>query len=415
MYSNATMPAVSKPSARKIVGSYTPYFFLMLGFSILVMFITGISLSVARAEDFTQIFYTNSFRGAFTWIQKLDWVGMIVQCVISCFSLFGVALMTIRIMTSMLYLSAKGMWEEVHDLKNVGGESEKDFIGLFGMAKSWAKGKSGTGLDALIGAVLMLLPDVKKYSDFGDKSGQKFEQDTTITQYILKIALPTVMTVFFFAMGFNGTLFKALAVTVDFMGTIADRAVSVNYAGFVDDLVNSNLGYKFVFVNSGTNTGKLQQSVAKDLYGRCVSMVKDANADQLFRIGQNVESWVTANVTPAACAESISVNENLKTGLRGEGDGENNADAYMAYMGYDLVVNGSTSANGAVTVKLDDLITGAQSGDGNSEMGDSVQEVGTVAGVAGAREQYAHMFLRQTTNFNRNYFNLDGVSSGVSE
>ena len=31
-----------------------------------------------KADNFTDIFYTNSFRGAFEWVQKLDWVGMIV-------------------------------------------------------------------------------------------------------------------------------------------------------------------------------------------------------------------------------------------------------------------------------------------------------------------------------------------------
>lgn len=348
------------------------------------------TVMVGSADNFTDIFYTNSFRGAFEWFKKLDWVGMLVQAVISIFSLFGVALLVIRIMTSMLYLSAKGMWEEVHDLKSGGGEAEKDLFGMLGMAKSWASGKAGSGLDAIIGAVLMLLPDVKKYSDFGEKAGGDFTDDMTISQYMLKIALPTVMTVFFFAMGFNGTLFQALAVTVDAMGTVADRAISINYSGMIDDLVNSGTGYKFVFGSSGTETGDFQQQVAKDVYGRAVSQVSNPNAEQLYYIGQQVESWVSTNVTPTgdAIIASTQISEKVRNGLTA---GNDTSDRYMSYLGYDIVINGSDAGTGAVVVNLNEFLP---------------QSI-TDAQAEGYRDQYLHLFIRQTTDFNGNYFNLD--------
>ena len=170
------------------LSGFFPGMLMVLAAIVVVGAIAGGTVQ-GRADNFTDIFYTNSFRGAFEWIKKLDWVGMIVQAVISVFSLFGVALLTIRIMTSMLFLSAKGMWEEVHDLKSGGETMEKDLFGMGGMLKSWTSGKAGTGLDAIVGAVLLLLPDVKRYSDFGEKAGGDFSDDITITQYILKIAL----------------------------------------------------------------------------------------------------------------------------------------------------------------------------------------------------------------------------------
>lgn len=367
---------------------------VILSLFVLIAAIMCNSTVVARADNFTDIFYTNSFRGAFEWIQKLDWIGMIVQIVISVFSLVGTALLVIRIMTSMLYLSAKGLWEEVHDLKS-GGESDKYDFGLINMAQSWAKGKAGTGLDAIIGAVLILLPDVKRYSDFGEKSGGKFEEDINISQYMLKIALPTVMTVFFFAMGFNGTLFKALAVTVDAMGTVADKAVSINYAGFVDDLVNSGTGYQFVFSASGTNQGELQQSISKDVYGRAVSQLKGANASQLYTIGQNVETWVTDNVTPDNVASnSVSqISEQVITGLGGD-----SADQYMGYLGYEILVNGSPEATGALS---------------SVEMSSFLTDVSGISELQG-QEKYLHLFVRQTTGFNGSYFNLEGTAVGTT-
>lgn len=345
-----------------------------------------------RADNFTDIFYTNSFRGAFEWIKKLDWVGMIVQAVISIFSLFGVALLTIRIMTSMLFLSAKGMWEEVHDLKSGGETLEKDFLGMGGMVKSWASGKAGTGLDAIVGAVLLLLPDVKRYSDFGEKAGGDFGEDITITQYILKIALPTVMTVFFFAMGFNGTLFQALAVTVDFMGTFADKAISVNYAGMAEDLINAGTGYKFAFSADGTNLGKFQQNLAKDVYGRCVSKTRGASAAQLETIGKNIESKIAEKITLDNLATAQHPTEKVKAGLQAE---DGTADRYVSYLGYELIVNSSEKVNGELDSWSMDELVGL--GDGSN-----------MAATAQSTPQFIHLFIRQTSDFNGAYINVDG-------
>ena len=379
---------------------------------------------VGNADKFTDIFYTNSFRGAFEWIQKLDWVGMIVQMVISCFSLFGVALMTIRIMTSMLYLSSKGLWEEVHDLKQSTGESELYDFGFLNMAKSWAKGKAGTGLDAIIGAVLILLPDVKKYSDFGEKASGDMDENMTISQYMLKIALPTIMTVFFFAMGFNGTLFQALAVTVDAMGTAADKAISINYAGFIEDLVNSGTGYKFLFTATGTNEGKFQQNIAKDIYGRAVSEMPSADAEQLYVLGKNVELLVGHYFTTGNMgdANSASIAETVKNGLRG--DAENaTPDAFVNYLGYEIIVNGSAGATGeflcipiqTVLFEGSGQVTGSAA---NGSAGNSDYDPGSISAVprhsanyTEDQTKYMHIFVRQTSNFNGSYFNLDGTAA----
>lgn len=328
-----------------------------------------------RADNFTDIFYTNSFRGAFTWIQKLDWVGMLVQIVISTFSLFGVALMTIRIMTSMLFLSAKGMWEEVHDLKSQGGSEEKDLFGLVGMGKSWVQGKAGTGLDAIVGAVLLILPDVKRYSDFGEKAGGDFSDDMTITQYILKIAVPTIMTVFFFAMGFNGTLFQALAVTVDFMGNMADKAISVNYTGIADDAINRITGYKFVFDLDGTNEGKWKQGLAKDIFGRVVSKVRGADAVTLENAGNAIEDWV-GEIAQAA-PEAPQLSERVKTGFQGDAK-----DQYWQYVGYNVEFSNKEAAGALKSRPLSELVAGNVTTDGND------------GGL------YVNVFIRQSGSYN---------------
>lgn len=370
-------------------GSYREFFSYdsVFALALVVCVCTVFSLNVVsvRADNFVDIFYTNSFRGSFEWFKKLDWIGMIVQAVISIFSLVGVALIVIRVMTSMLYLSAKGLWEEVHDLKDTGGSEMYDF-GFVGMAKKWAQGKAGTGLDAILGAVLVLLPDVKRYSDFGDKSGQKFDEDVTMAQYILKIALPTVLAVFFLAMGFNGTLVKGLAVTVDAMGTFADKAVSVNYSGFVEDLVASGSGYKFTYNLDGTEKGQLEQSLAKDLYGRVVSEVRGATTAQLYAIGQQIEVALESYFDDAV-ASSNQISEQVRSGLEGD-----QSDRYYSYLGYDIVanINETAMSESAVSIPLSELIP--------ADMG--------LTSTPNYSKTY-HIFIKQTNSFDGSYFNVD--------
>lgn len=368
-----------------IYNSRWRYRALHFGLCSVIMFFMFVLLmnifsGIYSAESFTDIFYTNSFRGSFEWIQKLDWVGKVIQIVISVFSLFGIALMTIRILTSMLYLSSKGLWEEVSELKETpSGDSAFDVFGVLGMTKSWLKGKSGTGLDAIMGAILILLPDVKKYSDFGKHANGKFDSDLNISQYMLKIALPTVLCTFFFAMGFNGTLFKALAVSVDFLGAFADQAVSVDYAGYVEDLVNSGTGYKFTFDMDGTDQGKLKQSLAKDIYGKVISKGEGLTSSQLYAIGQNIESQV-ADMQPTDTLVSSAVQELAGT------------DRYWKYMGFETIVNTSPTANNAsADVSIGDVLS-------------------TSAGLGGGDEMYVHVFIKQVTSVDGSYFNVDEVA-----
>lgn len=445
---------------------------LAIATALILMIVSNMMTVTAKADNFTDVFYTNSFRGSFEWIQKMDWLGTIVQAVISIFSLVGVSLIVIRIMTSMLYLSARGLWEEVHDLKQT-GESELYDFGLVNMAKSWAKGKAGTGLDAIFGAILILLPDVKKYSDFGEKSGQHFEEDTTIAQYILKIALPTVLSVFFLAMAFNGTLVKAMAVTVDAMGTIADRAVSQNYSSMLNSLIDSYSGYQFSFSVDGSEFGSFKNEVAKGIYSRCISQVQDASTAQLNEIGKNVEAKVNEKLGSSigefySCANigsntqistqvkqifaaastgstqtvdendtSITYDENgneietstTTTASDSTSDAAITADRAIGYLGFDIVMNTSseTPSGAAFSIPVSELIlyrdssTATTTTDEMSELGeegyleDSTETASTSTststntGLLGDSNMNLHIYITQEKSYAGTYFNFDTV------
>lgn len=366
------------------------------------------TVTPAYADNFTDVFYTNSFRGSFEWFKHLDWIGMVVQAVISVFALVGTALIVIRIMTSLLYLSARGLWEEVHDLKQSGTESELYDLGMVSMVKSWAKGKSGTGLDAFIGAILMLLPDVKRYSDFGEKSGSKFEEDTSMSQYMLKILLPTVLAVFFLAMAFNGTLVKGLAVTVDAMGTLADRGVSINYAGFIDDLINKNIGYQFVVAEDGTQLGRLTGAVQKEVYGKVVARFDNPDESTLYLIGKAVEDkFKPENVeTAISNASTNDIGQLLHDSIFNPESGGETVDRYFSYITADVIVGGSQlegadleGSNGILCASIGDILD------------DAGFTTGGGGGAAGTlTDQFINVKFRQGKTFTGSYFNTGEVA-----
>lgn len=343
---------------------------------------------VPHADNFTDIFYTNSFRGTFEWLNKVDWLGKIVQGVISIFSILGVSLIAIRVLSSMLVISSRGLWEEVHELKQAGGGGEMYDFGVIGMAKTWVSGKAGTGLDAIIGALLILAPDIMKYSDFGEKSGMQLEQDISMSQYMLKIAIPVTMAVFFFAMGFNGTLWKFFATTVDGMGTIADHAVSVNYSAIVNDLVNSKTGYAFTLASDGTERGKYMQKISTDVYGRVVSLMDNPDTAALNSVGLKVEEAIPRVVGDALGNANTSISSDVINGLKGD-----DADRYYKYLGFQVEMSprNISDTSGVAQIALSELMPE------------------NFAATKDSAEQYIYIYPRQTTNFNGSYFNTDSI------
>lgn len=372
--------------------------------SVVLALLIGCSFTLVCADNFTDLMYTSSFRGAFSWVSKMDWVGALLQAAISVFSLIGLCLIILRIMTTILYLSARGIWDEVHDKKQTpseGSNGQFDLFGLGGMAKTWVSGKAGTGLDAIIGAFLLLLPDVYRYCDANEKSNVKIEADTTIPQYILKIALETVLSVFIIAMAWNGTLVRGMAVTVDAASTLAEYVVSVNYAGYIDDLVNAGTGYKFIFDADGTSEGEVKQTVAKSLYGKVLSKVRDADDYTYEKIGANIAYLIDTNFRgEVAACNRISFTDKLYASEDSEYDPA--IDSYYGNIGYDIITNttGTTdnSRDGVISVSLSEILMGREGSD---------VMVPTGVTLVGEDNTWYHIYFKQTSTASGSYFNFN--------
>lgn len=170
------------------------------------------SFHLAKADNLLDLFDSYAFRGSLKTIDKFNWVGKLMSYIISVFSMLGLFLICYQRLISLLYLAGRNTFDTVHEIKSsLSGGSGRDAFGIRSMFTNAMQGggQYGTGLDAIVGFLLSLLPDVKKYSDYNpERMAYNVQEEDSCTTYMLKTAIPTIMLIFFFAMGYNGTLWQ---------------------------------------------------------------------------------------------------------------------------------------------------------------------------------------------------------------
>lgn len=356
---------------------------------------------IVHADSFSDILRSSSFRGALGWVQKVDFIGGILQACISIGSIISAAFMMIQVMASFVYLSSKSIWEMVHEAKEGGSDTELYDLGMIGLAKNWAKGKSGTGLDAIVGFFLTIAPDVKRYSYFSDKAkNEKIKEDMTMGQFTLAIFLDVFISLFIVAMAFNGTLVKAWAISIDALGTLAEHCVSVNYAGYIDDLVAQGTGYKFTFSAYGTAEGDKKQQVASELYGKAISKTRGLSSAHYELMGKNIENIINGSGGPQSMDQHLANNNRFGQTFRGiigagRADAENAAkfDRQYATVGFDVRTNSSkgTDDTEVWTVSLKQITNG-------------LDEMGIISDYGADEDVYFHVYFKPMQVTESQYF-----------
>ena len=127
------------------------------------------SFHLVKADNLLDLFDSYAFRGSLKTIDKFNWVGKLMSYIISVFSMLGLFLICYQRLISLLYLAGRNTFDTVHEIKSsLSGGSGRDAFGIRSMFTNAMQGggQYGTGLDAIVGFLLSLLPDVKKYSDY---------------------------------------------------------------------------------------------------------------------------------------------------------------------------------------------------------------------------------------------------------
>lgn len=243
------------------------------------------------AEDnLMDLFTTTAFTGSWEVFSKFNFIGKISNFLISAFCLFGLTLTVLRIVITILYKSAESLFDRIYELKQCG--KGQNFFGIPAMGRAVFTGNYGTGADAIIGFILAMCPNLKAYSDYNpEKMAYNLAEDDTVTTYILKISCPTIMTLFFFTIGFDGTLWQAYGNVVNGISQVAKKAVEVNLAGFVNKALNAGAYYQFNF-NTNDELGKFQKNIATSVYNKLLLKMSSYDTTTMQTVGGEIETWV---------------------------------------------------------------------------------------------------------------------------
>lgn len=274
----------------------------------------------------TDIFKMNAFKGSFEIIQSFNVVGFVINFIITAFCFFGCVLQCIQIVTTMLYLSNRNLFDKIHEIKKSHAGSGSGIFALKGIFNDIKDNKYGSGFDSIGYALLSMLPDIKEISYFSDNG--KFK-DEEISTFILKISLPVIMSLFFFSMGFNGTLWQTWSMFADSLGEVAYKFCSLQLPDKVHSLLNVKDAFTFSLDADGTQYGKLRQNIAEDIYSKILQQVEPGDTEsnnyttsQMQLIGQSIndfmQNYVTVDNIIKSCGSAtgdntFNANENVIT------------------------------------------------------------------------------------------------------
>lgn len=418
--------------------------FSLLGIVVLLIVLTGLSVSASdgySSGKLTDIFTTDAFTGNWEVITKMNWVGKVMSWVISAFSLIGLFTVGLKVMLTMLYLSGKNFWDNVDDIKSAGlGKSAFGMRELFNNAYN---AKYGTGADALISFAFGLFPNIKNYSEYSSNAKHKnnFAETDTVASYLLKSAIPNVLTIFAFSMGFNGTLWQAYGTVVEAMGIAAQNFADTNLSNLVDRAINTGGNYSFAYNADGTKYGDFKQTVAKKVYSSLLKNTTDLSSEVKIAIGSKIDtklssvidmmSYLAATATIDENGDKIVTVESTQYKVNGISYSYDNGSAYA--LAYAADANGDFSKN-ATTVtanswsKLASDITDAQArnlsysvviNNADSYSGAisiPATELGFAGDDSGKSLYYVHIFISKKANSDEhNYFSLSDELSGDTD
>lgn len=266
-------------------------------FTAAILFHLSLFASIAYANgELTDLFSTKAFQGSWEVINKFNWLGWLMNFLISTFCLLGLWLVFFQRMISLLYLSSRNLWDNVYEVK--GSAKGEALFGMKALFTRFIKAEDGTGADAFITFFYGLLPNVKKYSDYNDERRLSGLEDTdNALNYILKTFPMTVLLIFFLALGWKGTLGQIYGTVVDGMTAVADNAVTINLAGYVDRIFAAGNHYRFTIDAEGTNLSTMQQQCATRAYQEIVAKGKVIDGDLRNDIGRQVEERVKDGIT----------------------------------------------------------------------------------------------------------------------
>ena len=261
----------------------------------------------AAEPDLTEIFSTRAFQGAWEVVYQFNWLGKILNWIISVFCLIGLILIMFSRITTLLYLSAKNMWDNVYDIHEANQGVALGLPSLF--RNTFVQGSYGMGFDAVVSLFYGLLPNAKKFSDYNPNvmGTSNLTEDDNALQYILKTLPNTILLMFFLSAGFNGTLARTYGTIVSAMSTFVDNALETNLNKYIDDIFEIGASPEFTLNADKTKKGSVQASIAKNIFSEAVSAAGIRDEQEKAQLAATCENLATTYFTEESVGNMLGV------------------------------------------------------------------------------------------------------------
>lgn len=260
----------------------------------LVFSVNSIFSKYAYADSMSglnDIFNTEAFVGNTKWLEKFNWVGELVQMCITVFGLLIAVILFGQILVTLIYFAARPFWDSVDNVK----QAETGLLNYTYATFSNIKGNVSKGSDIVMNYLMLLMPNVKKYSEMGSDSA---DQNWTFTTWLISTFPAKCFLILIVSMTINGTLMQAYMMVVDGMGVVAQKFVDFNSEDFVNKIFNNmTAGYQFAVGSTGIGYDKAQGEIAESIYREAIKKLKDNTTDAKVTLGSNIERYVTQELS----------------------------------------------------------------------------------------------------------------------
>lgn len=254
---------------------------------------------------------TEAFQGSARWLDKFNFIGGILNFIITAVCFIGLVTVVFQMLLTVLYFGNRSFWDNTHDIKtqNAGSQlfGKATPFGLGGYLKEFVMPTKTSGLDSIFALIYIVIPDIKEYSEMGSNRDSKLNDDDSITTWLLKTSGKKIILLLLLSMGWNGSLMKCYMMIVDGLGVAANRVASYNSEALVNNILNAGDNFDFTLGSSGKGADVVQGEVASKMYKAVLAELGDENQSRDIKqtVGKNIESIVASQMNAESIRQSL--------------------------------------------------------------------------------------------------------------
>lgn len=311
--------------------------------------VSTISANAASFVGLQDIYNSEAFIGNTKWLEKINFLGKFVQALISIGGTVAATIIACQIFLTIIYFGMPNLWDSVNQAKIV--DQKKGLMNytasLFAGGKSGMVGNLSRGSDIFMDFIVLMLPNVKKYSENADDEYENF------ATWFMGTSIRKCITLTAISMMINGSLMQGYMVVVDGFGELAKRFVEVDGSAFVNRMLTTGDNYQFALGKSGQGFDVLQGNVANSVYREIMKSSDFQDTDSKFTAGSLIEKYVKQNITKDSVLSKM-VGAGSEEGSLSESD--------WSRVKVQVVLNGTGGTTNSMSVSASDLGLSTPSG-----------------------------------------------------